>query len=257
MKLLFFGDVVGEAGTACFQHHAPLLRRQYHADLIIVNGENSAKGNGITKESADALFRCGADVITTGNHCFRRRCDSLFEDQRILRPANYPEGAPGSGMLVLDCGSYSLAVINLMGTAFMEPLDNPFSTIDKLLSEIDTKNILLDFHAEATSEKRAMGWYLAGRVSAVIGTHTHVQTADNELLNGHTAYITDAGMVGPEHSVLGVNIENAIEKQRFHRPVSFSEAQGSCILNAVFIEIDSKSGISTKIERIFIRDSTN
>lgn len=257
MKLLFFGDIVGESGTACFQHHAPFLRRQYGADLIIVNGENSAKGNGITRESADSLLNAGADIISTGNHCFRRRCDSLFDDERILRPANYPEGAPGRGMLLLDCGAFSLAVINLLGTAFMEPLDNPFTVIDKLLSETETTNILVDFHAEATSEKRAMGWYLAGKVSAVIGTHTHVQTADEEILNNHTAYITDAGMVGPERSVLGVDIGKAVEKQRFHRPVTFTEAEGSCILNAVFIEIDSKSGISTKIERIFIRDSTN
>lgn len=257
MVLLFFGDVVGESGTACFQNHAPLLRKQYGADLIIVNGENSAKGNGITRQSADALFQGGADVITTGNHCFRRRCAEIFEDPRILRPANYPDGAPGSGVYVLDCGAYSLAVINLLGTAFMEPLDNPFTVIDKLLSDIDTKNILLDFHAEATSEKRAMGWYLAGRVSAVIGTHTHIQTADAEIMEGHTAYISDVGMVGGEQSVLGVSVSEAIAKQRFHLPVTFTEATGPCILNAVAIEIDSKSGISTKIERLFIRDSTN
>lgn len=256
MKLLMFGDVVGEAGCACFQHHAPLLRREYGADLIVVNGENSAKGNGITKQSADALFAGGADVITTGNHCFRRRCYGLFDDSRILRPANYPDGAPGSGVCVLDCGAYRFAVINLMGTAFMEALDNPFTVIDRLLETVGTKNILLDFHAEATSEKRAMGWYLAGRVSAVIGTHTHVQTADEELLHGKTAYLTDVGMTGGAYSVLGVSVDAAIEKQRFHRPVTFTEAPAPCILNAVCIEIDSKTGTSTKIERINLRDST-
>lgn len=257
MKLIFFGDAVGEAGTACFRHHAPLLRKQYGADLLIVNGENSAKGNGITPQSAEALFSGGADVITTGNHCFRRRCDSLFGNPRILRPANYPEGTPGCGMTVLDCGAFSFAVINLLGTAFLEALDNPFTVIDRLLADIGTKNILLDFHAEATSEKRAMGWYLAGRVSAVIGTHTHVQTADAEILDGSTGYLTDAGMIGPARSVLGVCTEQAIEKQRFHRPVTFTEAAGPCILNAVFLEIDSKSGKCTKIEPLFIRDSTN
>lgn len=256
MKLLMFGDVVGEVGTACFRQHAPRLKREYAADLIVVNGENSAKGNGITPQSAEQLFAGGADVITTGNHCFRRRCDALYEDTRVLRPANYPEGAPGSGVCVLDCGAYAFAVINLMGTAFMDALDNPFTVIDRLLTEIDTPNILLDFHAEATSEKRAMGWYLTGRVSAVIGTHTHVQTADDEILEGKTGYLTDAGMVGAARSVLGIRTEQAIEKQRFHRPVQFTEAPPPCILNAVCLNIDSKSGICTKIERIFIKDST-
>ena len=257
MKLLMFGDVVGEAGCECFCRNAPKLKRQYGADLIVVNGENSAQGNGITPYSADMLFSGGADVITTGNHCFRRKCDELYDNERILRPANYPEGAPGSGVCVLDFGSYSVAVINLMGTAFMDALDNPFTVIDGLLAGLDTKNILLDFHAEATSEKRAMGWYLSGRVSAVIGTHTHVQRADAEILDGRTGYLTDVGMVGGARSVLGVLPELAIEKQRFHRPVQFAEAPGPCILNAVCLEIDSKIGICTKIERVFMSDSTN
>ena len=256
MKLLFFGDVVGEAGTEVFARKAPALRREYGADLIIVNGENSAKGNGITRESANALFSAGADLITTGNHCFRRRCDSLFADPRILRPANYPEGAPGTGIATVDCGRFSLTVINLMGTAFMEPLDNPFTVIDRLLETVSTPNILVDFHAEATGEKRAMGWYLAGRVSSVIGTHTHVQTADEEILRGHTGYLTDAGMTGPAESVLGVRIEDAVAKQRFHTPVHFTEATGSCIINGAALEIDSISGKCTKIDRVFIKDIT-
>lgn len=258
MKLLMFGDVVGENGTAYFCKLAPKLRREYSADLIVVNGENSASGGrGITQQSARQLFSAGADVITTGNHCFQRRCPQLFENERILRPANYPEGAPGSGICVLDCGSYSFAVINLMGTAFMEALDNPFSVIDTLLPNIPTKNILVDFHAEATSEKRAMGLYLTGKVSAVIGTHTHVQTADEEIIDGKTGYLTDAGMTGGMYSVLGVNAAEAIDKQRFHLPVQFSEADPPCYLNAVALEIDSKSGICTKIGRIFIRECTN
>jgi len=256
MKLLMFGDVVGESGTRSFQKHAPRIRREYNADLIVVNGENSASGNGITEASAQQLFSAGADVITTGNHCFRRRCDHIFSDPRILRPANFPGEAPGSGVYILDCGRFSLAVINLMGTAFMEPLDNPFSVIDSLLEKIETPNILVDFHAEATAEKRAMGWYLCGKVSAVIGTHTHVQTADDEILNGKTGYLTDAGMNGAERSVLGVRVEQAVEKQRFHRPVQFQEAECPCMVNAVFLEIDSKTGICTKIERIFLREST-
>lgn len=256
MRLLMFGDVVGAAGTACFQSLAPRLRQQYRADLIVVNGENSARGNGITPESADLLFAGGADVITTGNHCFRRKCPQIFDSPRILRPANYPEGAPGSGVFVLDCGAYSMAVVNLLGTAYLEPLDNPFTVIDRILSELHTPNILLDFHAEATGEKRAMGWYLAGKVSAVIGTHTHVQTADAQILRGHTAYLTDVGMVGPEESVLGVEIAQAIAKQRLHMPVQFTEAQAPCQLNAVYLEIDTKTGVSNKIERINIGNCT-
>ncbi|MBR5371260.1 MAG: YmdB family metallophosphoesterase [Oscillospiraceae bacterium] len=257
MRLLMFGDVVGEAGTACFQRYAPQLRKEYGADIVIVNGENSAKGNGITPQSAAGLFAGGADVITTGNHCFRRKCDQIFEDSRILRPANYPEGAPGSGVCVLDCGAYSLAVINLMGTAFMDALDNPFTVIDRILPEIHTRNIVLDFHAEATSEKRAMGWYLNGRISALFGTHTHVQTADEEILDGGTAYLTDVGMVGGQRSVLGVLPELAVKKQRFHRPVSFAEAGMPCVVCCVMVEIDSKTGKSTKIERRFLKDCTN
>ena len=231
MRILMFGDAVGETGTACFQKTAPQLKREYKADLVIVNGENSAKGNGITQHSAQQLFEGGADVITTGNHCFRRRCPEIFEHDRILRPANYPEGAPGKGVCILDCGAYRFAVVNLMGTAFMEPLDNPFSVIDAILPTLGTNNILVDFHAEATSEKRAMGIYLKGKVSAVIGTHT-------------------------EYSVLGVHPEPAIEKQRFHTPVQFTEATGSCMIGGVLLEIDTKSGICNKIERIFIREST-
>lgn len=254
MKLLMFGDAVGEAGCACLRRYAPQLRQKYGADLIVVNGENSAKGNGITPESAEQLFAAGADVITTGNHCFRRKCDALFDNPRILRPANYPEGAPGSGVFTLDCGAWSLAVINLMGTAFMEPLDNPFTVIDSILDMLDTPNILLDFHAEATAEKRAMGWYLAGKVSAVIGTHTHVQTADEEILCGHTAYLTDAGMVGAADSVLGVCKEQAIRKQKYHLPVQFTEAEPPCVLGGVCIEINPKDGSAKSVERILIRE---
>lgn len=256
MRILMFGDAVGETGTACFQNTAPQLKREYKADLVIVNGENSAKGNGITPHSAQQLFAGGADVITTGNHCFRRRCPELFEQERVLRPANYPEGAPGKGFCILDCGAFRFAVVNLMGTAFMEPLDNPFSVIDTILPTLGTNNILVDFHAEATSEKRAMGIYLKGKVSALIGTHTHVQTADEELIGGTTGYLTDVGMIGAEYSVLGIQPEQAIEKQRFHTPVQFTEAAGSCVIGGVLLEIDTKSGICTKIERIFIREST-
>lgn len=254
MNILMFGDVVGEIGCNCLKRNCADLKRQYQADLVVVNGENSATGNGITPQSAQQLFDAGADVITTGNHCFRRRCDSLYDNPRILRPANYPDGAPGSGAAVVDMGRTQVAVINLMGTAYMEPLDNPFTVIDNLLGTLDTKIILVDFHAEATAEKRAMGYYLEGRVTAIAGTHTHVQTADAELLGGMTGYISDLGMVGPARSVLGVEPALAIEKQRFHRPVTFSEAKGSCILNGICLRADEKSGRATEIIPIFLRD---
>ena len=259
MNVLMIGDVVGKAGCAYASKMLPQLRKEYAADAVIVNGENAAEeGTGITADAADMLFAAGADVITTGNHCFRRRNESLFEErERILRPANYPEGVAGKGVITLDFGRNRLAVVNLMGTAFMEALDNPFSVADKLLETIETPCIIVDFHAEATAEKRAMGYYLAGRVSAVIGTHTHVQTADEELIDGKTAYLTDVGMVGVQRSVLGVNVEAAVAKQRFHAPIGFTTASGPCSLGAVCLSIDSKTGESYKIQRVFLKEMTN
>lgn len=259
MNVLMVGDVVGEAGCAYASKMLPRLRREYAADAVIVNGENAApEGTGITAQAAQMLFSAGADVITTGNHCFRRRNESLFEEnERILRPANYPEGTAGHGICTLDLGRSRLAVVNLMGTAFMEALDNPFSVADQLLKTIDTPCILVDFHAEATAEKRSMGYYLAGRVSAVIGTHTHIQTADEELIDGKTAYLTDVGMVGAQRSVLGVTVEQAIAKQRFHVPIGFTAASGPCVLGAVCLSIDSKTGESYKIQRAFLKEMTN
>ncbi len=254
-NLLFIGDVVGKSGSSFLMSKLPLLKRQYAADVTIVNGENSAPGDGITPESADMLIKAGADAITTGNHAFRRKeAYSLFELDHVLRPANYPEGgAPGKGVFILDMGAFSVAVINLMGTVFMDPLDNPFTKIDEILPEIETPNIFVDFHAEATSEKKAMGHYLTGRVSGVFGTHTHVQTADEMILGGHTAYITDAGMTGPEISSLGAAIQPAIDRFRFRTPARFKEAEGSCFMCGVYVQFDEKSGKSHKIERLIIR----
>lgn len=253
MKILMIGDVVGQIGCDCLGRNLPRLRREYHADFIVVNGENSANGNGITAESAQQLFELGTDVITTGNHCFRRHCEAIYENPRILRPANFPEGTVGSGIYTADMGRTQLTVINLMGTAYMEPLDNPFAIADALLAQTESKIILVDFHAEATAEKRAMGFYLAGRVSAVVGTHTHVQTADSELLEGTTAYITDLGMTGPMRSVLGVAPELAVQKLRMHTPVAFSEAQGDCMINGACITVDDRSGKATDITPLYLR----
>ena len=254
MKLLFIGDVVGEVGCRFLSRKLPQLRRELSADITIVNGENSANGNGITAYSAEQLFSCGADLITTGNHAFQRRDNlHIFDNDCILRPANYSDACPGKGVGLLDLGACRIVIINLSGVLFMENLANPFDTADALLREIDTPNIFVDFHAEATSEKKAMGHYLAGRVTGIFGTHTHVQTADACILQGHTAYITDAGMTGVEDSVLGVKKEIAIDRLHLHVPTRFEEAQGECFLNGVLVEFDAKIGKTTKIIPIFVR----
>lgn len=254
INVLFIGDIVGSNGCDFAEKTVGKLRAQKKIDLVIANGENSADGNGITKASMEHIFRF-ADVITTGNHCFRRKEFTEYYDIRenLLRPANYPDGVVGKGVVTVDMGRYSFAVINLMGTAFMEALNNPYECIDRLLGDIDTKNILVDLHAEATSEKKAMGFYLSGKVSAVIGTHTHVQTADEAILDGHTAYITDAGMCGAELSVLGVKKELAIEKQRTKCPVRFTESDEAPFFNGVLMQIDEKCGKACGIERLIIR----
>lgn len=254
INVLFIGDIVGSSGCDFAEKTVGRLRAQKKLDLVIANGENSADGNGITKASMEHIFRF-ADVITTGNHCFRRKEFTEYYDikENLLRPANYPDGVVGKGVVTVDMGRYSFAVINIMGTAFMEALNNPYECIDRLLGDIDTKNILVDFHAEATSEKKAMGFYLSGKVSAVIGTHTHVQTADEAILDGHTAYITDAGMCGAELSVLGVKKELAIEKQRTKCPVRFTESDEAPFFNGVLMQIDEKCGKALGIERLIIR----
>lgn len=253
-KLLFIGDVVGKSGCDFLSEKLYRIRQKYSVDYTVINGENSAQGNGITKFSADFISRLGTDVITTGNHCFKRR-DSLdiYNEDNIIRPLNYPEGCPGKGICYIDGGYFKIAVINLMGTVYMEALDNPFTAMDRIIESVDTPNIIVDFHAEATAEKKAMGYYLSGKVTAVFGTHTHVQTADEKILNGHTGYITDTGMTGPEESVLGVAIRPAVDKQRFKYPVRFTEAQSPCFINGVVISFDEKSGKCTKIERIIER----
>ncbi len=259
MNLLFIGDVVGKKGCEMLKKNLYSIKKQHNIDVTIINGENSAIGNGITKESADILFRYGADVITTGNHAYKRHeASDLFEtNDVIIRPANYPEGCAGKGVCTLDMGRYQITVINLMGTVYLDSLDNPFTVIDNLLEKINSKNIFVDFHAEATAEKKCMGFYLAQRVTAVIGTHTHVQTADEIILSGHTAYITDAGMTGAEESVLGVCKEQAIEKMRMHHPVKFIQAETSGMINGVVVNFDEKTGKALDIKRIYYHEFHN
>lgn len=252
MNILFVGDVVGQSSCRDLTDALPSLKKRYEVDVTIVNGENSADGNGITPYSSDILLSGGADVITTGNHCFKRpEMSALFEESEvIIRPANYGNGCPGRGFCVLDFGAYSLAVINLIGINYMQAVDNPFSCVDKILEETDTKNIIVDFHAETTSEKKAMGYYLEGRVSAVLGTHTHVQTADESIIGNHTGYITDVGMTGVAESVLGIEKDVIIARLTTYYPQRHIYAKGSTTLNAVLLEIDSKSGRCCQIKRI-------
>lgn len=255
MNLMFIGDVVGNTGCEFLASKMHYLKNKYNVDVTVVNGENSATGNGITAVSCDQLTRMGADIITTGNHAFKRRESlSIFDDvAHIVRPCNYPEGVMGRGYFVLDLGRTQIVVVNLMGVVYMEPLGNPYEAMDKILQEVNVKNIFVDVHAEATAEKKALGYYLNGRVTAVLGTHTHVQTADETILSGGTAYITDVGMTGPEESVLGIDVAPAIEKQRFNVPVRFVEADTPCMINGVVVSFDEKTGKALSVTRFVER----
>ncbi len=253
MNILCIGDVVGSAGCDMLSRKLPMIKKLYGIDCIIINGENSADGNGISAQSADVLFSLGADVITTGNHALRQNTAwHLFEDnERVLRPANMTEAAPGSGYCTVDFGYTKMAVINLLGTVFMEPYACPFETADRLIDRAradGAKIIMVDIHAEATAEKRALLFHLAGRVSAVFGTHTHIQTADSQVVDG-TGYITDLGMTGPFRSVLGVKPELAIRKMKDKLPVRFANAEGECVLEGCIFTV-GRDGICTQASAV-------
>ena len=254
VTVMMIGDIVGKEGCGFLRKHLPRLRQEYGVDAVIANGENSAVGNGILPSSADDLFASGVDVITTGNHVYKRReiYPYLDEQPYIIRPANFPEGGYGRGVCVYDAGSFRIAVINLQGTVYMDSLPCPFRTADHLLKQIDTPLVLVDFHAEATSEKNALGYYLDGRVSAVVGTHTHVPTADERILPGGTGYVTDLGMTGPIDSVLGIKPEIIIHRMLTKLPSRFEVAQTPCKLNGVLLNLDKKSGRCKNISRISI-----
>ncbi len=246
MNILCIGDVVGSAGCDMLAKKLPSLKRLYNVDAVIVNGENSADGNGISAQSAQSISNAGADVITTGNHAFRQGSAwHLFEDNhRVLRPSNLPDAASGSGYCTVDFGYTKMAVINILGTAFMEPLSCPFEAADRLVDKAEKDGasiIMVDIHAEATAEKKALAFYLAGRVSAVFGTHTHVQTADAQVIDG-TGFITDLGMTGPFRSVLGVKPELAIRKLKDKLPVRFANADGECVLEGCVFTV-SREGV--------------
>ena len=254
MNILVLGDVVSQCGCEKVRACIPSFKKLKKIDICIANGENSAKGNGITPRSADFLFSSGVDFITTGNHAFRRAemHDYFDESEFVIRPYNYPAGAPGKGVGIIDMGRVQVGVLNLSGTMFMESLENPFYAADRALEELKSCKIkLVDFHAETTSEKKALGFYLDGKVSAVFGTHTHVQTSDERILSNGTGYITDLGMCGATDSVLGVKKEIVIKKFRTNLPIFFETPEDlPCEINGCIFCIDKKSGKCTDIERV-------
>lgn len=253
MRILFIGDVVGKPGRRALRELLPVLRNEYQADFIIANTENAAGGAGLTEKVAREIKNYGVDVQTGGNHTWDKREILNFIDNYpwILRPSNYPEGVPGRGFGVFTANTgVKVAVINLMGRVFMGNIDCPFRKADEILEKLDVTVKIVDFHAETTSEKQAMGYYLDGRVSAVIGTHTHVQTADERILRGGTAYITDVGMTGGLEGVIGVKKELALERFLKAIPNRFEPSKERIGLEAVFIEIDLKTGLALRIKRI-------
>jgi len=256
MKLLFIGDIVGSPGREIVKDYLPRLKRKYQPAFIVANGENAANGKGITEKIAKELFEAGVHAITLGNHTWDNK--EIFEfidrEERMIRPANFPAGTPGKGITYIKQPEGELAVINLQGRTFLPPLDCPFEKADQLveLARKRTKHIFVDFHAEVTSEKQALSWYLDGRISGLVGTHTHVQTGDERILPQGTAYLTDAGMCGPSDGILGMDREVVIKKFRTQLPVRFEVASGPTQLNGVVITLDKASGKATKIERIRI-----
>jgi metallophosphoesterase (TIGR00282 family) len=254
MKLLFLGDVVGRPGRRLVQRLLPDLRRELAADFVVANGENAAAGAGITADSARELFDAGVDVLTGGNHIWDKEEGIAVVDResRIIRPVNYPAGTPGRGFGVFPAGGQRVAVLSVLGRIFMAPVECPFRSVDAALQKIagQAALILVDMHAEATSEKVALGWYLDGRVSAVVGTHTHVATADESILPRGTAYLTDAGMTGAHDSIIGVRKELALRRMLTLMPVRFQPADGMPRLHGVLIEVDPATGRATRCERI-------
>ncbi|RFU61602.1 TIGR00282 family metallophosphoesterase [Peribacillus glennii] len=259
MKLLFVGDVVGSPGREMLKEYLPRIKEKYRPHITVVNGENSAAGRGITEKIYREFLEWGAQAVTLGNHAWDNRDIFEFVDKAkyLVRPANFPAETPGEGLKFLKWNQYEIAIINLQGRTFMPPLDCPFAKADELAKQARkrTPMIFVDFHGEATSEKQAMGWYLDGKVSAVVGTHTHVQTADNRILPNGTAFLSDVGMTGPYDGILGMEREAVIHRFLTSLPVRFEVPKtGRTILSAVLLDIDEQTGKSRKIDRILIND---
>lgn len=255
MKVLFVGDIVGSTGRRALREQLPELKNKHNPDFIVVNGENAAGGRGITEAIANEFFELGVQCITMGNHTWDNKDIFNFIDRepRLIRPINYPQGTPGQGAHVIQANGKELMVVNVMGRTFLPPLEDPFRMLDELLQDPKRpKAVLVDVHAEATSEKLAVAWYLDGRVSAVVGTHTHVQTNDDQLFPKGTAYITDVGMTGSREGILGMVRDNVIKKFLTQMPVRFTAAEGKYQFHAVLIEIDESTGLSKSIRTIRI-----
>lgn len=259
MKILYIGDIMGEPGRRAVARAVPRLVSQRKIDVVIGNGENIAGGFGITPELAEEMFEIGLSAITTGNHAWDKKeiVDYFPRERRLLRPANYPEGVPGQGSVVIETAAgEEIGLLQLMGRVYMPTLDCPFQTAKREMAKLKKRvaAVIVDMHAEATSEKMAMGHYLDGEATAVVGTHTHVQTADEQILPLGTAYMTDIGMTGPLHGVIGVKKELAIEKFLTGMPRRFEVASGPVVFCAVLIELDARIGKALSIERIRILD---
>jgi hypothetical protein len=256
MNVLMIGDVYGEPGRTAVQRLLPKLRQEHHIDLTVVNVENSAGGFGVTPQIAHAFLDQGVDVMTTGNHIWDKKeiVEYIAKENLLLRPANFPVGTPGVGYVTVKAGPHRVSVLNLMGRVFMNPIDCPFRKADEIIAELRRESpvILVDMHAEATSESVAMGWYLDGRVSAVVGTHRHVQTADERVLPGGTAYITDLGLTGPTDGVIGVDRDQIIQRFLTQMPIRFETARGPASLQGVVITVDPETGRASDIRRLRI-----
>jgi metallophosphoesterase (TIGR00282 family) len=254
MNILMVGDVFGEPGRAAVARLLPRLRQEHAIDFCVVNVENAAGGFGVTPPMAKQILEQGADVMTSGNHIWDKReiVEYIAKENLLLRPANYPTGTPGAGYVTLKTGPHKVAVLNLMGRVFMNPIDCPFRKADEIVPELrrETPIVLVDMHAEATSESVAMGWYLDGRVSAVVGTHRHVQTADERVLPGGTAYITDLGMTGPTDGVIGVDRDVILQRFLTQMPMRFEAARGPAALHGAIIVVDPESGRASDIRRL-------
>ena len=256
MNILMVGDVFGDSGRAALSRLLPRIRQEHAIDLAVVNVENAAAGFGVTPQMARQFLDQGADVMTSGNHIWDRReiVEFITRENLLLRPANFPEGTPGVGHVTVKAGPHRVGVLNLMGRVFMTPIDCPFRKADEVVPQLrrEAAVILVDMHCEATSESQAMGWYLDGRVSAVVGTHRHVQTADERVLPGGTAYITDLGMTGPTEGVIGVDRQLIINRFLHQMPARFEPAKGPAALHGVVIVVDPESGRASQIRRLSI-----
>ena len=252
MKILAVGDLVGETGVEKLKRTLPNLQEAEHIDFTIINGENSAGGMGMTSKIYNELNRLNIEVITMGNHTWGKKDIFTFiDDKKIIRPANYSKGCPGKGYTIIQKDNKKIAVVNLIGRTDMGVLsDNPFTCIDHIIEKLKVDIIVLDFHAEATAEKIAMGYYVDGRITAMFGTHTHVQTADEKILENGTGYITDIGMTGPENSVIGMDVDASLKRFVTSLPEKYKLAEGSCMLNGVIFDIDDKTNKVRKVYRI-------